>query len=118
MKLFEVETAAHFGFRLEHLERLCQITDREGDLRIRRLHCGVRHPAGADGEGRRGEGAAARTLKWFGRLFPEYAKQKEERPSEARAHAHRSKRDRAESERTGAPDSRQDNGSSRSTRRR
>jgi hypothetical protein len=79
MKLFEVETAAHFGYRLEHLERLCQITDREGLYEAAASIAGYAIPPERMESAVEGREDAVRTLKWFGRLFPEYAASTEDR---------------------------------------
>jgi len=80
MKLFEVETAAHFGYRLEHLEKLCLVEDGEEFFETAACTAGFSIPPervekAVDGR------EAANTLKWFGRLFPEYVKGRQERPS-------------------------------------
>ena len=79
IKLFEVETTAHFGYRLEHLERLCLIEDAEEFFETAACTAGFSIPPervekAVDGSD------AANTLKWFGRLFPEYARGRQERP--------------------------------------
>ena len=86
MKLFEVETASHFRFRLEHLERLCQIGDARQMYESAACVAGLAIPPERIESAVEGRGAA-RTFRWFGSVFPEFAKPKEERPSEARAHA-------------------------------
>ena len=73
MKLFEVETAAHFGYRLEHLERLCQITDLEELYKSAACTAGYAIPPERMEKAVEGREDAVRTLKWFGRLFPDYA---------------------------------------------
>src|SRR3989449_3289122 len=70
-KLFEVETAAHFGFSLEHLERLCEIDEEE------KLYLSAACAAGYAVTPERMEKAiegreAAHSLKWLGSVFPEY----------------------------------------------
>ena len=78
MRLFEVETASHFRFRLEHLERLCQITDAKEMFETAACIAGLAIPP--ERVERAVEGReAARTFRWFGSLFPEFAKAKEER---------------------------------------
>jgi len=86
MKLFELETASHFKFRLEHLERLCQIGDSRQMYESAACVAGLAIPPERIESAVEGRGAA-RTFRWFGSVFPEFAKPKEERPSEARAHA-------------------------------
>ena len=73
MKLFEVETAAHFGYRLEHLERLCQIADLEELYKSAACTAGYAIPPERMEKAVEGREDAVRTLKWFGRLFPDYA---------------------------------------------
>jgi hypothetical protein len=80
MKLFEMETAAHFGFRLEHLERLCQMEDAEELFESAACTAGFALPPERIEKAVEGRDAA-HTLKWFGSLFPEYTKGREERPS-------------------------------------
>jgi hypothetical protein len=70
-RLFEVETASHFRFRLEHLERLCQMGD------ARELYESAACIAGLAIPPERIEGAiqgrdSAPTFRWFGTLFPEF----------------------------------------------
>jgi len=79
MKLFEVETAAHFGYRLEHLERLCQITDLEELYKSAACTAGYAIPPERMEKAVEGREDAVRTLKWFGRLFPDYATSVENR---------------------------------------
>src|SRR2546425_4163460 len=71
-KLFEVETAAHFRFSLEHLERLGEIDEEE------KLYLSAACAAGYAVAPERMEKAiegrqAAHTLKWLGSVFPEYS---------------------------------------------
>jgi hypothetical protein len=73
MKLFEVETAARFGYRLEHLERLCQTTDLEELYKSAACTAGYAVPPERMEKAVEGREDAVRTLKWFGRLFPDYA---------------------------------------------
>jgi len=80
MKLFEVETAAHFGYRLEHLERLRLIEDAEEFFKSAACTAGFSLPP--EGVEKAVDGRdAANTLRWFGRVFPEYAKERQKRPS-------------------------------------
>ena len=84
MKLFEVETAAHFGYRLEHLERLCQIADLEELYKSAACTAGYAIPPERMEKAVEGREDAVRTLKWFGRLFPDYATSAENRRAEER----------------------------------
>ena len=79
MKLFEIETAAHFSYRLEHLERLCQITDPEELYESAACTAGYAIPPERMEQAVDGREDAVRTLKWFGRLFPDYAASVENR---------------------------------------
>jgi hypothetical protein len=83
MKLFEVERATRFGYRLEHLERLCQIGDTEGFFESAACIAGFAFPPERMEKAVEGR-EAARMLKWFGSLFPEYAKGTVERPAAER----------------------------------
>jgi hypothetical protein len=76
MKLFEVERAAHFGYRLEHLERLCEIEDPEELFESAACTAGFAFPPERMEKAVEGRDAA-HMLKWFGSLFPEYAKGRE-----------------------------------------
>jgi len=78
MKLFEVETAAHFGYRLEHLEKLCLIEDEEEFFESAACTAGFSVPPERVEKAVEGRDAA-QTLRWFGSLFPEYAKVRQER---------------------------------------
>jgi hypothetical protein len=72
-KLFEVEAAAHFGFTLEHLERLSEIED-EKEFYLSAA-CAAGYAVGPERMERAIEGKeAAHTLKWFGNVFPQYRK--------------------------------------------
>lgn len=73
MKLFEIETATHFIYRLEHLERLCQISDLEDLYESAACTAGYAIPPERMENAVEGRADAVRTLKWFGRLFPDYA---------------------------------------------
>ena len=84
MRLFEVETASHFRFRLEHLERLCQIPDAKEMFETAACVAGLAIPPERVERAVQGR-EAARTFRWFGSLFPEFAKAKEERQSAVRA---------------------------------
>jgi hypothetical protein len=80
-KLFQVEIAAHFRFRLAHLERLCAIGDE------REFYQSAACAAGFDVEVEQMDSTvertdAAYTLDWFKRLFPEF-KEPEKRPAAA-----------------------------------
>ena len=79
MKLFEIETAAHFSFRLEHLERLCQIASLEELYESAACTAGYAIPPERIEKAVEGREDGVRTLKWFGRLFPDYAKGIEDR---------------------------------------
>jgi len=79
MKLFEIETAAHFSFKLEHLERLCQIASLEELYESAACTAGYAIPPERMDKAVEGREDAVRTLKWFGRLFPDYAKEIEDR---------------------------------------
>lgn len=79
MKLFEIEIAAHFSYRLEHLERLCQITDLEDLYESAACTAGYAIPPERMEQAVDGREDAVRTLKWFGRLFPDYAASAENR---------------------------------------
>jgi hypothetical protein len=73
MKLFEVETAAHFAYRLEHLERLCQMDDPK-DM-FESAACTAGFSLAPERMEKAVEGRdAAYSLKWFGTLFPGYHK--------------------------------------------
>jgi hypothetical protein len=70
-KLFQVEIAAHFRFRIAHLERLCAIGDE------REFYQSAACTAGFEVEVETMDSAvektnAAYTLDWFKRLFPEF----------------------------------------------
>jgi len=78
-KLFEVEAAAHFGYRLEHLEKLCLIEDAEEFFESAACTAGFYIPPERVEKAVDGRDSAS-TLKWFGRLFPEYVKGRQERP--------------------------------------
>jgi hypothetical protein len=70
-KLFEVEAVSHFGFSLEHLERLCEIEEEEKFYTS--AACAAGYAVGPERMEKAIEGSeAARTLKWFGNVFPEY----------------------------------------------
>ncbi|HUH99552.1 MAG TPA: hypothetical protein VLY65_00780 [Nitrososphaerales archaeon] len=79
MKLFEIETAAHFSYRLEHLERLCQISDLEELYESAACIAGYAIPPERIDKAVEGREDGVRTLKWFGRLFPDYARSVEDR---------------------------------------
>jgi hypothetical protein len=79
MRLFEVETATRFRFQLDHLERLCEIKDAREMFESAACVAGLAlPPERVDGavKGRDSAGIFA----WFGSVFPEFARTKEERP--------------------------------------
>jgi hypothetical protein len=77
LKLFEVERAAHFGYRLEHLERLCQINNAEELFESAACTAGFALPPERMEKAIEGRDAA-HMLKWFGNLFPEYSTEHQE----------------------------------------
>ena len=80
-KLFQVEIAAHFRFRLAHLERLCAIGDERGFYQSAACAAGFGiEVEQMDSAVERSD--AAHTLDWFRRLFPEF-KDPEKRPAAA-----------------------------------
>lgn len=70
-RLFNVEKAARFGYRLEHLERLCGLEDNREMFESAACIAGFALPPDRMEKAVEGRDAAY-TLKWFGTVFPEY----------------------------------------------
>jgi hypothetical protein len=85
-KLFEMEVASHFRFKLGHLERLCTIED-EKEFYLSAA-CAAGYAVSAERMEKAVDGRdAAYTLVWFKSVFPDYKEGPEKRPITARPEA-------------------------------